>query len=114
MCVRQFEREVDAGERGAHRAAEDRAHADRRPEAGTLVREEERLDAAQRAADHQQGGQDAARGARARRTESPRNQRLGQGIPSSTLPVTDPGEQRADGVVADAERLWGKIGRRCQ
>ena len=37
--VGQLEREDDAGERRAHRAAEDRAHADQRPEAGALDRE---------------------------------------------------------------------------
>ena len=37
--VRQLNRENDACERRAHRAAEDRAHADKRPESQTEVRE---------------------------------------------------------------------------
>ena len=38
--VRQLEREDDAGERRAHGAAEDRAHADQRPETRAFVRQE--------------------------------------------------------------------------
>ena len=39
--VRQLEREDDAGERRPHRAAEDRGHADQRPEAGAVVGQEQ-------------------------------------------------------------------------
>jgi hypothetical protein len=58
--VGELEREDDAGERRPHGAAEDRAHADQRPEAGGHRRKDSRLDRAERAAHHQQRREHAA------------------------------------------------------
>ena len=111
--VRQLEREDDAGERRAHRAAEDRAHADQRPEAGALA-----------------GQEPAPRGRRARRPSSaaaparrPRCPSRARPPRSIDLTIRMPRiscrrhvalQQRADRVVADAERLRERPGRRCR
>ena len=58
--VRQFENEDDAGQRRSHRAAQNRAHADERPEAGAFPRKQARFEPAERAADHQQRCEHAA------------------------------------------------------
>src|SRR6266850_465721 len=67
QVVRQLDREHDAPQRRAHRAAEDGAHADERPEARSQGRQERAFDAAERPAHHQQRRQHAARRARAER-----------------------------------------------
>ncbi len=101
--VRQLEREDDAGERRAHGAAEDRAHAHQRPEARAFVRQEHGLDAAQRAAHHQQRRQHAARSSRAERHRP--DHRFHQQDAENHVARHVALQQRADGVVADAQRL---------
>ena len=61
--MRQFQNEDDRSEWDAHGAPENRSHTDQWPEAQAFERKEHRLDSAQRAANHQQGSQDAARSA---------------------------------------------------
>ena len=103
----------DAGERRAHRAAQHRGHADQRPEPGAAVGQHPCLDAAERAADHQQRRQHAARRARAERHRP--DQRLHDQDAEDRVRAGDvAGEQRADRVVADAERLRERAGRRCR
>ena len=103
--VRQLEREDDAGERRAHRAAEDRAHADERPEArrprraGTM-----RLE--RRPARHPSSAAARARRPRCRsRARPPRSTDLTIRMPRISAAGDVALQQRPDGVVADAERL---------
>ena len=102
--MREFQNEDDRGERNAHRAAEDRAHADQRPEAQTFERKEHRFGATQRSADHQQRSQDAARSAG---TESQSlYRRLHAKNADDDVARYVSLNQRPDCFVTDTQRLW--------
>ena len=102
--VSQLHREDDAREGRAHRAAEDRAHADQRPEPETEVRKENRFNAAEGRAHHQQ----MARGRR-RMFPSPSEiiqiSRLHQQNAGKDRSAEHPLEQHPDRVVANAQGL---------
>ena len=83
--------------------AENRSHADQRPESRALVRQEHRFDAAQRRPHHQQRREHAARSSRAQRDDPDR--RFHQQHAGDHRARHVALQQRLDGVVANAQRL---------